>query len=555
LLAACAVVLCCAGLLVVSSGPMPIVWDEGDTIVRAEAIAAVADRPQVNGPLQYVALLRDEAHWPYTIKREGHPPLAGIVIAIGSWLAPGGLDPLTAFRLGPIVLFSLAAGAMFYRLTRDYRAWPVSLFAVAVLLTMPRLFAHAHFATLDGPLTACWLLAWAAFSPACRKWRFTPLFGLALGLTLCAKFTGWLAVLPFAFWAILYRDRGGLRALCVGVPVAVLVFLALNPPLWSQPIDGLRTFFVLNLSRGDRAGLNISTQFLGRMYNLDYPLPWYNTLFWTAITVSPLSLLFGCLGIVATLRRWKSDRASMLLIFQWATLVIARALPIAPPHDGVRLFLPSFAFFAALSGVGAGRALYRDTLLPADGPRIIAQGWAKVALVLALLAAVFDAVSYYPHGLSYYNRLIGGLRGAVALGMEPTYYWDSLDRATLSWLSQNTKIHTAPPKKVTATFFGGGEKIAFGAAPARNLGLLKRWGLLGRLPSERGTFRWYVLQRRPSAHQPADLWLIENAQPAFERSLFGVPLLDVYSYDQYRRAVQSVESPGSGVVKPRIPAR
>jgi 4-amino-4-deoxy-L-arabinose transferase-like glycosyltransferase len=513
-LSAAAVALLAALLLVATSGPIPLVWDEGDTIARAEAIAALADRA-VN-PRQYLAALGDEANWPFTTTREGHPPLAGIAIAAGHRLAPAWLDPLARLRLGPMLLFALAAGALFYRMVRDYRSWAAGGVAVAVLVTMPRMFAHAHFATLDGPLTACWVLAWAAFVPAARDWRFIPLFGLALGLTLAAKFTGWLAPLPFALWAILYRDRRALAAVALGVPLAVAVFVLVNPPLWSHPLAGLGTFFDLNLHRGAEPGLNISTQFFGRLYNLDYPLPWYNTLVWTAITVSPLSLLFGVLGIVATLRRAGGDRLSMLLVLLWATLIVVRALPWAPPHDGVRLFLPGFAFFAALAGVGAGRALYRDSLLEPE--RIIAQGWAKVAIVLLLLAATFDAVSYYPHGLSYYNRLVGGLRGAAMLGMEPTYYWDSLDRPALAWLAEHTLDD---------------EKIYFAAYPPPNLKLLKRWRQLDRLPTESGRFRWYVVQRRPSAHRAAELWLIENARPAYQRTLLGVPLLDVYSYADY----------------------
>lgn len=490
---------------------MALVWDEGDTIDRAEAIF----RPDAPAD----AADRTKTNWPYTTQREGHPPLAGLLIAAGSWLAPAWLDPLTQARLGPILWFSLGVGAMFYRLQRDYGVPAVSLMAVGALLTMPRLFAHAHFATLDGPLTAAWLMAWAAFGPACRDFRLIPCFGVALGLAFSAKFTGWLAVIPFAVWTVLYRDRGGLRALAAGVPIALAVFIALNPPLWEAPVAGLRTFFDLNLHRQARPELNISTQFFGRMYNLDHPLPWYNTLVWTAITISPMPLLIGCVGIVATLRRWRSDRVSMLLVCQWLTLVVVRALPISPPHDAERLILPSFAFFAALVGVGIGRALYRDTLLRPD--KIVAQGWAKVALAIALTAATVDSIGYFPHGLSFYNRLVGGLRGAAALGMEPTYYWDALDRQTLQWLDEHTRED---------------EKVAFGAAPPRNLELLVRWGLLKHLPSEPGTFRWYVIQRRPSAAQPADRWLTENETPAFERSLSGVPLLDVYSYAQFDRA-------------------
>jgi 4-amino-4-deoxy-L-arabinose transferase-like glycosyltransferase len=521
-LAAGAVAALCAALLLATSWPLAMVWDEGDTIVRAERLTSVARSSGADGRPAMSTTLRGESNWPYTTVREGHPPLAGIVIAVGRLLAPSALEPLTRARFGPIVLFSLATGAMFYRLVRDYRMPAVGIMAVVALLTMPRVFAHAHYATLDGPLTACWVLAWAAFAPACRDWRLAPLFGLALGLTLCAKFTGWLAVIPFVVWAAMYRDRGAMRALVLGVPIAVGLFVLLNPPLWDRPLGGIWTFFELNLSRAVRPGHNITTQFFGHMYDLDHPLPWYNALVWTAITVTPIVVLIGVLGIVSSMRRWRNDRASGLLVCSWATLIVVRALPIAPPHDAERLILPSFAFFAALVGVGIGRALYRDTLLLPE--RIPAQGWAKVAMGLAIAGATFDTVSYFPHNLSFYSRAIGGLRGATACGMEPTYYWDSLDHRTLEWLNE----HTADD-----------EQVVFGSSPRHNLELLRRWGLLKPLPTPLGRNRWYVLQRRPSALNPVDQALIEHDQPAFQRTLSGVPLLDVYPYDRYREVLSA----------------
>ena len=497
----------CAVLLVATSPELPLVWDEGDTIGRADQLDAwQSAEPQRRA-------------WRYTVVREGHPPLSGMLVAGGRRIAPGWLDPLTAARLGPMLWFALAAGAMCYRLQRDYDAPVVTLMALVALVTMPRLFAHEHFATLDGPLTAAWVIAWATFAPAVRQAGWTPLFGLALGLTLAAKFTGWLAPLPFVAWTVLTRSRGGVRALAIGLPVALAVFVALNPPLWHEPLTGLRTFFELNLNRAEQGHLNVSTWFLGRMYNLDYPLPWYNTIVWTVVTITPVTLYLGIYGIVWSVSRWRVDAASLLLVCQWATLVIVRALPWAPPHDAERLILPSFAFFAALVGVGVGRGLYRETLL--SRPRIIAQGWAKVAVALALAAALFDSASYFGHNLSYYSRLVGGLRGAVALGLEPTYYWDALDRKTLDWLAENTGDH---------------EKVAFAAAPPQNLKLLKAWGLLARTPDDPGTFRWYVVQRRPSANSPVDHWLFDHATPAYQHSFSGVPLLDVYDYADYQRA-------------------
>jgi hypothetical protein len=515
-----------AGLLLATSSRMPIVWDEGDTIERAEQLIELARASGAEGRPTFFQAVREPRNWPFTIQREGHPPLAALLIAAGSSLAPSALDPLTRDRLGPILFFSIALGAMFYRLQRDYRTLAVSLMAVVILLQMPRVFAHAHYTTLDAPLTAAWLLAWAAFAPACRDLRLAPLFGLTLGLTLAAKFTGWLAPLPFAVWALCYRDRRAACVLAIGVPIAVLIFVALNPPLWSEPLAGLRTFFDLNLHRGARPEHNVSTLFFGHMYNLDYPLPWYNTLVWTAITISPVPLMLGIGGIYVTLRRPRFDPAGVLLVCQWATLIIVRAVPGTPPHDAERLILPSFAFFAALAGVGLGRGLYRGTLLDPPGQRIVAQGWARVVLAFALAAPTFDIVGYFPHGLSYYNRLIGGLRGATSLGMEPTYYWDSLDRDALDWLAD----HTADD-----------ERVAFEAAPPANLRLLHRWGLLRPLSDEPGRFRWYVMQRRPSAYQLWNHWLINHAQPEYQSALSGVPLLDIYDYDDYLRARAETE--------------
>lgn len=513
------VTLCTAGLLLATSSRQPMGWDEGDTIFRAEAIVHAWQESGAPGHATFWEWAKDANSWPFTTAREGHPSLAAIVIALGSQLAPSWFDPLTQFRFGPMLLFAVATGAMFYRLVREYRLLVVGFMAVGVLVEMSRMFAHAHLATLDAPLTACWLLAWAAFAPACRDKRFIPLFGLALGMTLSAKFTGWLAPLPLLAWSVLYRDRGGIIALAAGVPLAVAVFVALNPPLWSAPVEGLREFFALNLDRSAQGKLNISTQFFGRMYNLDYPLPWYNTLAWTAITITPMALLTGCMGIWASVKRWRVDRAAILLVLNWATLIIVRALPWSPPHDAERLILPSFAFFAALCGVGIGRGLYRESLLSDE--KIIAQGWAKVLMTIVLVAGGFDAFTYFPHGLSYYNRLTGGISGATSLGMEPTYYWDSLDDAALAWLREHTADN---------------EKVAFAPAPPRNLALLKRWGKLDHLPSDPGTFRWYVLQRRPSAMTSADHWLVEHATPAYENKLSGVPLLQIYSYADYERS-------------------
>jgi hypothetical protein len=545
-------VACAAALLATSPG-LPMTWDEGSAIWRsggirrwAELVVAPDPGQQPLPPLSREGIAK---YWPYTTQIEGHPALYGIVIAMGRSISDGWLGPLDSARFGPILLFAVAAGAMFYRIARDDSIL-AALAAVAALMLLPRMFAHAHFASFDGPLVSCWILAWAAFAPARESWRGACLFGIALGMTFSAKATGWIAPLPFVAWTLAYRDRAGAKGLALALPLALGTFFLLNPPLWHQPVQGWITFFQMNLNRG---GFNISTQFFGRMYNLDHPLPWYNTIVWTGITV-PVGLLFlTIVGMAVALRRWRRDRAGTLLVANALVLLLVRALPWAPPHDGVRLFLPAFAFLAALSGVGAAAVVAFAERRVVAGVR---SRWVAVGGVLLLYAASATSLVWYgPQWLSYYNLLIGGLPGATALGMEPTYYWDGLDRSVLDWLDRHTE---------------GDDKVHFAASSTENLHLMRAWGTM---PVEfrssvPGTYRWYVLQHRPSAWQPPDRWLIEHAEPAYRKvirhggvgpwRLDDVPLVEVYSYGEYLRACEATGTPPAATAHrgqpPRQPA-
>ncbi len=535
-------------LLLASSPSLPIVWDEGNAILRAERIARWAQswRQQGNADLNRqgeraspLSRRGIAAGWPYTTEVEGHPAFYGIVIAAGHSVGCRMLPPLIAWRLGPIVLFALAGGAMFYRMSRLY-GQPAGWAATAALLLQPRLFAHAHFATCDGPLTACWILAWVSFSHAqpnreegretrhltdryrslCSFACQAGLFGILLGMTMSTKATGWIAPIPFVFWAALYRDRRAVFTFAVGLATAMATFYLLNPPLWHEPIDGLATFFQLNTHRQ----LNVANLFLGRMYDLHHSLPWYNTLVWTAIAVPIGLLLLAGVGIISVFRQGLADRQGILLMFNWAILLVVRALPGTPPHDGIRLFLPAFAFLAPFIAIGSvGLAV---------------KPWRTWSVVLIFLGSATSLFCYAPQWLSYYNLAIGGLPGATRAGMEPTYYWDSMDREVLDWLAENT---------------AEGGKVFFGSGSVESLALMRSWGTLPVefLPGVAGRYRWYVIQRRPSACMPPDQWLLQNARPVYKKYLpscgpgpwhMNVPLLEIYRYEDYEAAVKATRS-------------
>ncbi|HUY32579.1 MAG TPA: hypothetical protein VMV69_07330 [Pirellulales bacterium] len=344
------------------------------------------------------------------------------------------------------------------------------------------------------------------------------------------KFTGWLAVAPYVFWVATFGDRRAARTLAIGVPVAAMAFWAVNPPLWHQPLAGLEKFFELNLSRADHAWLNIPTTYFGARYDARTPLPWHNSLVWTAITVPVGTLALFGVGLGRALRNWRARPEWMLLVGHWAVLVVVRATPFAPPHDAERLFLPSFAFLAMLAGLG-GEALLGWTQRGGS-----MAGWlGRGALAVALAGSMTSTMWYAPQWLSYYNLLVGGLRGANALGMEPTYYWDGLDAEVLAWLDE----HTADD-----------EKIAFASSSPENWELMRQWGSLrvACFPAEPGRYRWYVIQRRPSTLSDAERRLTARGRPALRKTIrrpgagwgpwrLDVPIVEVYDYAEYERAL------------------
>lgn len=278
-----------------------------------------------------------EAGWPHVVYREGHPAGYSIAIAAGRAFALRFLPFLSekaAFRLGPIFLFALALAAVFYRVARNWGRF-AAILAVVGIATIPRVFGHAQLAGGDSLLISSWLLAWAFFDAALASKRGAVVLGAAVGVSFCAKFSGFAVVAPLtagtvaALWS---RRRGrtqvwektrkigaweemdkresgsdasgtrrdGVGAttgrLALAAAVATAVFFATNPPLWARPFAGFETFVSLNLRRD---GFDIPIYFLGQIYSPSRPLPCWNGFFWLATTVPAALLAFAAFGTVA----------------------------------------------------------------------------------------------------------------------------------------------------------------------------------------------------------------------------------------------------------------
>jgi hypothetical protein len=173
-----------------------------------------------------------------------------------------------------------------------------------------------------------------------------------------------------------------------------------------------------------------------RIYS--YSLPWESAWVLIAITV-PATLLFAAaIGLPGCLRR---DPLKRYFLLHLATLPLLRLFTI-PAHDGVRLFLPTFAFLAAFCGWGSiALADQIARLLKTHDNR------ARILVSAAILApAAFQLALIHPYELSYYNELVGGPRNAWHRGFELTYWYDAFNPPAIR------QLNAMLPKRASLAF-------------------------------------------------------------------------------------------------------
>jgi hypothetical protein len=465
--------------------------------------------------------------WPFARNEpHGHPPFYALLGLVGDILTPGRAE-LARARLGPILLFSLTAAAIFHWFARSRGMWP-AFAAAGAWVFQPNLFGHGHYAAYDAVLSALWVLAILVFlravgdgkrAEAGRGWiGWALLFGMIVGCSAGTKLTGWFLPVPFVVWAGIYRSRRAALVLMIGMIVGAITLFAQMPPWWTQPVTGLIRFFESNLTRGVTRAIEI--QFLGRVYvTPNQSLPWYNTLVWT-VMVTPVVLLgLAIVGLWASIARCRSEPAGLLFTGHWAFLMLLRAMPHTPGHDGVRLFLPAFGVLALLVGIGVAWIIER---------------WGRVARVLvvtAIVEAVASVAVMMPVPVSYFSPLVGGLPGAVALGMEPTYYWDALTPEARQWLRDHTPAGTS---MTFATFPHSWFYLR------RTGDLPRRFARIDSDPTAPDKPLWYILQNRPGQFiSEWDRRLARVGRPEFTVSKLGVPLVWIFPYSEIARVMSS----------------
>jgi 4-amino-4-deoxy-L-arabinose transferase-like glycosyltransferase len=456
-------------------------------------------------------------HWnPYNVP---HPPFSRIISGLAKLAFDPFLDKFSAYRMGPALFFA-ALVAVMYLWTKELFGRATGLFSTLAVILTPNLFGYAHIAVTDLPLASMWFLTTYCFWKGLYHWKWSVALGIAWGLALATKFPATLIPLPLILWAhVFHRDKyvNNVFALLFLGPVFMIVS---QPYLWHQTGLRILEFLYEGISRAYRPDANFMIYFYHQLLFTDQ-LPWYYPFFIVGVTTPEPLIILAILGGIASL--WMAKQRSTILLFvtNAVFVLVLGLMPGAVLHDGVRQMLSALPFLAALAGAGFCAL--------ASGVFKLGQRWSifmfthhktilsAILILLTFALPAFDQISYHPFQLSYYNRLVGGIRGAYTDGLETTYFLEALNPELLDTLNK-----TLPENAIITASFAN-FMLSFYQQEGR---LRKDIKIATALP-----FDFYLLVNRRSVLGPRERNLVNAGVKTFASvSVADTPLVAVYDF-------------------------
>lgn len=304
--------------------------------------------------------------------------------------------------------------------------------------------------------------------------------------------------------------------------LAPVIMIVSQPYLWHQPLVRILEFLYEGVSRGYRADASFPIFFYNELYTTD-TLPRYYSLFMVAVTTPEVILALALVGTITIL--WpNSQRQTLVLFFVNALFILFLGLaPGAVLHDGMRQLLSVLPFMAALVGAGFSFIVGWSLQIGQRSEALqriqnLRRKTVVIAFVLLLFSPALDLYLSHPFQLSFYNRLVGGIRGAYERGLEMTYFMDAFTPDFIR--SLNEKL---PPNSALNASFAN-----FMFSYFQEQGHLRRDIKItdGRL------FNYYVLLNRRSVLSPQERYLVNGPFATFlSVKIAGVPLVTVFQVD------------------------
>ena len=373
-----------------------------------------------------------------------HPPLGrlwlGVFHEVSRTVAPveSGDNPFVTLhaRAGSAVAFALTVLLVGMFASRRWGSLAGVTSSVS-LAVMPRLFGHAHLASLETFMGLTWTVAivgmiqlWArntesnsdddsnsnesvvtkSESPGDKA---AILCGLLIGLALLTKMQAILLPPLVAAWAVWHWRLAAVRPLLVTSISTAVVFVVGWPWLWLDLPGHLTEYFGRTTGR-----VSLNVWYLGQVVK-DMGVPWHYPWVMTLVTVPVGILLLAAVGLWGARRRILNDPTTSLIVGSIIAPLVLFSLPGVAVYDGARLFLVAFPGIALLAGRGVSSL--SDWLMERKLPH-------KPILGVLLAGQLAGILTTTPYLLSYYNVAVGCTPGASRLGFEVNYWGDSFSR-------------------------------------------------------------------------------------------------------------------------------
>ena len=346
-------------------------------------------------------------------------------------------------------LFSLAGGLFAYLLAaRLFGARFLALFAMALFLMHPRLYAHSFTGSIDAPFLVMFIVALYLARRAFRRDTLLAfvLLGVGVGVAVNLRIMGvvLLAAVPalraldLAFAPSWRERRRVLLSSGAFALASLLTVYALLPYLWADPlgraVEGWTTL-------SDHPQL-ITEIFRGTLYSsMDFPAEYLPV--WFAITAPPFALLLGLIGAaLILLRALKSPREALrntrlrfglLLAACFALPVLAVMLLNANIYNAWRqmhfLWAP-FSLLAAWALHGFAGTLSTRLLRAA----VYGAAGAGLATTLASMALI------HPNQQVFFNFSVDRVTPERLRWQYEMDYWRHPMLQALLWLSDNAEL-------------------------------------------------------------------------------------------------------------------
>ena len=388
-------------------------------------------------------------------------PYTQIVPALSSYIFYEKLNILpydAAYNLPSVVIGSLGIFLIFVIATDVWNkkaGWISAIF----LALLPNYFGYLHINMKDIPNAFFFSLSLYLFYKLTQKQTVRRLIWAAISFAVAfnTKINSiFIPVICVVYFLLSHLQKIGEMRGILGIwekNKKVILYFVLAPlvafllwlPFWKNPISKLAEiprFYSNNTYR-------MPVLFFGKVYHSGVNIPFGYPFIYIAITTPPVILIGFLIGLMVLVKSVikGEKRVESLFLIVWFFLPLIRYFsPTAGAIDGVRHFMEVVYPLSCIAGIGVESAISYLSVLG---------NLKKLGIIGLILICLFvPIIHYHPYETSYFNFLIGGVRGA-SLQFDIDF-WGTPQKEAMEWLNKNaapnSKVHIVMAQSSAAVY-------------------------------------------------------------------------------------------------------